>query len=140
MIERKLYCVNDPGHADFHWSSQSEFMHVRKYDCNGAVIRDWTFPTSESYEGELRCAVCGGEVFVAGKTPSDMGDKVMACDFLGRCRSFFQDENMNNLEKLLENLAAAGQDRHVQRLVGAIGDDPACRELLGKYGLLEASE
>lgn len=140
MIERKLYCVNDPGHADFQWSSQSEFLHVRKYDCNGAAIREWTFPVKESYAGELRCAVCGGEVFVAGKAPQGMGGKVMACDFLGRCHGFFQDENMNNLERLLENLSAAQPDQLVRRLVESIGDDPACRELLAKYGLLDRSE
>ncbi len=135
MTERKLYCVNDISHADFQWSSRSEFFHLRKYDCNGAVMKEWTAPVKERYQGNLRCAVCGGEAFVAGKGLTDMGEKIVACDFLGRCKDFFKDENLNNLEKLLAALDASRHEAAARRLAKDLADDPAGRALFEKYGL-----
>lgn len=137
MTERILYCVNDLAHADFQWSSQSEFLHLRKYDCNGNPVNDWTFPVQETYSGALRCSLCGGEVFLAQNKPRGLGEKVISCDFLGRCQDFFQDENLNNLEKLLANLAGAKPDVLSRKLAATIGGEPLWRELLEKYGLLD---
>ncbi len=136
MTVRKLYCVNDLSHAEFEWTSQSEFFHKRKYDCEGLVTREWTLPVRESYQGALRCSICGGEAFVAGEPVNGMGEKVVACDFLGRCKDFFKDENLNNLERILEKLDPDDLDATAKRLLGTVSEAPACKALLEKYGLL----
>lgn len=139
MLSRKLFCVNDPTHADFGWAAESRFLHVRKFDALGNTVAQWTYPVADTIEGEVRCAVCGGAVYVAG-APSAPG-QVVACDFLGRCQSAPADANLARLDALAARLAkspATDVPRLapvVAVLLAAVADDPAATAVLDAHGL-----
>jgi hypothetical protein len=139
MLSRKLFCVNDPSHADFGWAAESRFLHLRKFDALGNTVAQWTYPVAETTPGEVRCAVCDGEVYVVG-SPSVPG-QVVACDFLGRCQSAPADANLARLDALAGRLAkspAAEVTRLapvVAALFAAVADDPAATAVLDAHGL-----
>ena len=130
MASRKLFCVNDPSHADFVWSGEGLFAHTRKFDALGHTVAQWTAPVAGTDPGAVQCAVCGGDVFVAG-LPTEPG-QVVACDFLGHCRSAPADANLGRLDALAARLATnpypAARARLapvVAALFAAVADDPA---------------
>ena len=131
MLSRKLFCVNDPSHADFFWAGEGLFAHTRKFDALGNTVAQWTTPVAGTDPGAVRCAVCGGEVFVAG-SPVMMPGQVVACDFLGRCRAAPADANLARLDALAARLAANPYPAARARLApvmaalfAAVADDPA---------------
>ncbi len=143
MLTRKLFCVNDPGHADFGWAAESVFFHMRKFDACGNTTSQWTLPTDGSAPGELTCAVCGGAVYVA-KVPAATAEDVAACDILGRCRLAPADANLARLTLLADRLA--GVDHPAERamlapcvaaLLAATADDPAAAAILEKRRIRE---
>ncbi|UJX42338.1 hypothetical protein K9F62_06600 [Desulfovibrio sp. JY] len=143
MLSRKLFCVNDPTHADFGWAAKSTFFHMRKYDACGNTTAQWTFPVAESAPGELSCAVCGGAVFVAGLSTQTPGD-VVSCDFLGRCQSAPADANLARLEDLATRLAAVTEPAErarlapaVAALLNAVADNPAALEIVSRHKLAD---
>lgn len=140
MSSRKLFCVNDLSHADFVWSGEGLFAHTRKFDALGNTVAQWTAPLAGSDPGAVRCAVCGGEVFVAG-APSGPG-QVVACDFLGRCRSAPADANLARLDALAARLAGnpypAARARLtpvVAALLAAVAEDPAALAICETHSL-----
>lgn len=142
MLSRKLFCVNDPTHADFGWAAESRYLHLRKYDACGNTTSQWTFPVAETATGALTCAVCGGQVFVAG-LPVATGD-VVSCDFLGRCQSAPGDANLARLDALAEKLAAipfpverARIASAVAALLAAVANDPAARAILDRHKIAD---
>ncbi len=139
MLSRKLFCINDPTHADFGWAAESVFFHMRKFDACGNTIANWTTPVAATAPGELTCTVCGGAVFVA-KVPAATTDDVVSCDLLGRCQSAPADANLARLETLASRLAAI--ERPVERarlastvaaLVEAVKNDPAASAILDRH-------
>ena len=143
MLSRKLFCVNDPTHADFGWAAESAFFHMRKYDACGNTTAQWTFPVAATAAGALSCAVCGGEVFVAGLS-TDTGGDVVSCDFLGRCQSAPADANLARLDALATRLAAVGYPAErarlapaVAALLDAVADNPAARDIVSRHKLAE---
>jgi len=82
MFSRILFCVNDPSHADYGWAAESRFLHMRKFDALGNTTAQWTFPVAETAPGEVRCAVCGGAVYVAAGAPPSP-DQIVALRFPG---------------------------------------------------------
>ena len=140
MFSRLLFCVNDPSHADYGWAAESRFLHMRKFDALGNTTSQWTFPVADTAPGEVRCAVCGGAVYVAG-TPATAG-QVMACDFLGRCQASPADANLARLETLAVRLAEnpfpvdrARLAPVVAALFAAVAADPAALAVLTAHGL-----
>uniref|UniRef100_I2PWV0 Uncharacterized protein n=1 Tax=Desulfovibrio sp. U5L TaxID=596152 RepID=I2PWV0_9BACT len=140
MLSRKLFCVNDPTHADFGWAAESRFLHLRKYDACGNTTSQWTFPLAETETGVLTCAVCGGAVFVAG-LPVAGGD-VVSCDLLGRCQAEPGDANLARLDALAAGLAGipfpverARIASSVAALLRAVADNPAARAILERHGI-----
>lgn len=138
MLSRKLFCVNDPTHPDFGWAAESRFLHLRKYDACGNTTSQWTFPLAETETGTLTCAVCGGEVFVAG-LPAATGD-VVSCDLLGRCQAAPGDANLARLDALAARLAGipfpverARIASAVAALVRAVAGDPAASAVLDRH-------
>lgn len=140
MLSRKLFCVNDPTHADFGWAAESRFLHLRKYDACGNTTSQWTFPLAETETGALTCAVCGGEVFVAG-LPTTGGD-VVSCDLLGKCQAEPGDANLGRLDILAARLAETDLPAErarlaptVAALAAAVADNPAARAILERRGI-----
>jgi len=139
MLSRKLFCVNDPTHADFAWAAESRFLHMRKFDALGNTVAQWTSPVADTDPGEVRCTVCGGAVYVAGG-PTAPG-QVVACDFLGRCQSAPADANLARLDALAARLATcpdADKNRLapvVAALFAAVADDPAASAIIEAHGL-----
>lgn len=141
MLSRRLFCVNDPTHADFGWAAESRFLHIRKYDTCGNTTAQWTFPVADTAPGEMTCTVCGGPVFVAGARPSAVGD-VVSCDFLGRCQSAPADANLARLDALAARLAAVERPAERARLaptvdvlIVAVADDPAASAIVSRHKL-----
>lgn len=141
MLSRKLFCVNDPTHADFGWAAQTAFFHMRKYDACGNTMAQWTFPVAETAAGTLSCAVCGGEVFIAGLSAARGGD-VVSCDFLGHCQSGPADANLARLEALATRLAQVTEPAEKTRLapivaalLAAVATQPAAREITQRHDL-----
>ncbi len=139
MLVRRLFCVNDPSHADFGWSAESRFLHTRKYDACGNTIAQWTVPVADTVPGEVTCAVCGGAVYVAG-APLAVPGTLMACDFLGRCRDIPIDANLGKLDSLARNLAETPYPAARARLAPvvaalfvAVADDPAALAVLERH-------
>ena len=139
MLSRKLFCVNDPTHADFGWAAESRFLHVRKYDACGNTTSQWTFPVTDTATGELTCSVCGAAVYVAGARATAAGD-VVSCDFLGRCQSAPADANLARLDALAGKLAdipfpveRARIASAVAALLTAVKDDPAAMDILDRH-------
>jgi len=143
MFSRILFCVNDPSHADYGWAAESRFLHMRKFDALGNTTAQWTFPVAETAPGEVRCAVCGGAVYVAAGAPPSP-DQIVACDFLGRCRTAPADANLARLETLAARLAAnpypverARLAPVVAALFAAVADNPAALAVLHAHGVPE---
>ncbi|WP_300160923.1 hypothetical protein [Solidesulfovibrio sp.] len=143
MLSRKLFCVNDPGHADFGWAAESVFFHMRKFDACGNTTSQWTMPVAATAPGELTCAVCGGAVYVA-KVPAATAEDVAACDILGRCRLGPADANLARLAVLAGRLAAVNYPAarailvpSVAALLAATEDDPAAVAILERHRIRE---
>lgn len=141
MLSRKLFCVNDPTHADFGWAAESVFFHMRKFDACGNTTSHWTLPVAATVAGELTCAVCGGAVYVA-KLPAATTQDVVSCDLLGRCRTAPADANLARLEALAARLAGtpypverARVASAVAALLAAAADDPAAMAILDRHGI-----
>lgn len=143
MLSRKLFCVNDPTHADFGWAAESVFFHMRKFDACGNTTSHWTLPVAGTVAGELTCAVCGGAVYVA-KVATTTTEDVVSCDILGRCRTAPADANLARLESLAVRLAAVAESAERARLapvvavlLAAVADDPAATAILERRGIKE---
>lgn len=141
MFSRILFCVNDPSHADYGWAAESTFLHMRKFDALGNTTAQWTFPVAGTAPGEVRCAVCGGAVFIAAGAPTP-SDQVMACDFLGRCQASPANVNLARLEILAGHLAtnpsAADRTRLapvVAALFEAVADNPAALAIMDTHNI-----
>jgi hypothetical protein len=141
MLSRKLFCVNDPTHADFGWAAESRFLHIRKYDACGNTTSQWTFPVADTDAGEMTCTVCGGAVYVAGVHPAASGD-VVSCDILGRCQSAPADANLAHLDALAKKLAdipfpveRARIAPTVAVLLDVVKDDPAAMDIITRHKL-----
>ena len=113
---------------------------MRKFDALGNTTAQWTFPVAETAPGEVRCAVCGGAVYVAAGAPPSP-DQIVACDFLGRCRTAPADANLARLETLAARLAAnpypverARLAPVVAALFAAVADNPAALAVLHAHG------
>lgn len=140
MLSRKLFCVVDPSHAAYAWAAESRFLHTRAFDPCGRTLAQETLPVAGTDPGEVRCAVCGAPVFVAG-LPAAAGQSV-ACDILGRCRAQPADANLARLGQLAERLARVGYPAERERLApmvaalfAAVADDPVARAVLDAQGL-----
>ena len=141
MLSRKLFCINDPSHADFGWAAESVFFHMRKFDACGNTTSHWTLPVAATAPGEVTCAVCGGAVYVA-KLPAASAEDVVSCDILGRCRSAPADANLARLTALAERLAGINYPAvrallapSVAALLAATADDPAAAAILERHGI-----
>ena len=141
MPSRRLFCVNDPTHADFTWEATSRFRHIRKYDACGNTTAQWTFPVAGTEAGDMTCTVCGGAVYVA-KLPAQSAADVVSCDLLGRCRSAPADANLARLTALAERLAGISYPAvrsllapSVAALLAATADDPAAAAILERHGI-----
>ena len=139
MLSRKLFCVNDPTHADFGWAAESRFLHIRKYDACGNTVSNWTFPVADTEPGVMTCAVCGAPAYLAGVAASGQGG-VVACDFLGRCQAGPADANLARLDALCRKLAdipypveRARIASAVAALLRATAADPAASAILAGY-------
>jgi hypothetical protein len=135
MLSRKLFCVVDPSHAAYVWAVESRFLHTRAFDPCGNTIHQATLPVAGTDTGEVRCAVCGGQVFLAGQA-SAPGQSV-ACDILGRCRALPADANLARLAALADRLSDIGYPAERARLTPvvaalyeAVAGDPAALALL----------
>ena len=141
MFSRILFCVNDPSHADYCWAAESRFLHMRKFDALGNTTAQWTFPVADTAPGEVRCAVCGGPVFIAAASPLTEKN-VMACDFLGHCQEAPADANLLHLDQLAARLAANPAPAEQQRLAPivaalfeAVAHNQAALDILSKHGV-----
>lgn len=135
MLSRKLFCVEDPAHASYVWAVESRFFHSRAFDPCGQTLSQTTLPVAETEPGAVQCAVCGGQVFVAGR-PAAAG-RTVACDILGQCRTQPADANLACLVALADRLARIDAPSERQRLAPVVGalltavaDDPAARAVL----------
>lgn len=142
MFSRILFCVNDPTHADYGWAAESTFLHMRKFDALGNTTAQWTSPVATTAQGEVRCAVCGGEVFIARAEAPGTTEPVMACDFLGHCQATPANDNLARLEtlatRLAENPYPADRARLlpvVAALFEAVADNPAAKAILDAHNL-----
>lgn len=141
MFSRILFCVNDPSHADYCWAAESRFLHMRKFDALGNTTAQWTFPVADTAPGEVRCAVCGGPVFIAGASPKTEKN-IVACDFLGHCQEAPADANLQHLDQLAAKLAANPAPAEQQRLAPivaalfeAVAHNQAALDILSKHGV-----
>ena len=140
MLSRKLFCINDPSHADFGWAAESVFFHMRKFDACGNTTSHWTLPVAATAPGEVTCAVCGGAVYVAG-VRAEVPDDVVACDILGRCQSAPLDANQARLDALAAALAQTPPGNRarlapaVAALVAAVAGDPVASAILDRHNL-----
>jgi hypothetical protein len=142
MFSRRLFCVIDPSHAAYAWAVESRFVHTRAFDPFGNTVAQATMPVADTDPGVVRCAVCGGQVFLAG-TPAAPGQSV-ACDILGRCRAMPADANLARLVSLADRLAQVSYPAErgrlapvVAALFAAVADDPAALAVLRDHGLEE---
>lgn len=143
MLSRKLFCVSDPTHADFGWTAESRFLHIRKYDACGNTTKDWTFPVDDTAVGEMTCTVCGSQVYVAAPAPRGAAAAdVVSCDFLGRCQAAPADANLARLDALCARLAdipypveRARITAAVLALIRATADDPLAAAIVERHKL-----
>jgi hypothetical protein len=140
MLSRKLFCVVDPSHAAYVWAVESRFIHTRAFDPFGNTVAQATLPVAGTDLGEVRCAVCGGAVFLANE--SSVPGQSVACDILGRCRALPADANLARLASLAERLAQSPYPAErgrlapvVTALYAAVADDPAALAVLEAHGL-----